>query len=80
MDAILHTTILNVKNYNDARKLLGKTLLFTATCKLFPDNGIKGKLIGIDYSSTNELLYIINKNGKRYTVGANTAGLSVREL
>jgi hypothetical protein len=71
---------MNVRSYKDARQLLGKTVLFTAVCDLFPCDGIKGKLIGLDISTTNELVYIINKNGKRYTIGANTAGLSVQTL
>lgn len=68
---------MNLKNFKDAQTLLGKHVYFTATCELFPKSGIKGKVVGLEYSKSNELLYIVSVNGKKYNVGANTHGLSV---
>ncbi len=63
-----------------ARECLGKTVRFTARCGLFPKAGITGKLIALDFSRSNELLYILSVNGRRYTVGANTDGLKMEAL
>lgn len=68
---------MNLKNFKEAQSLLGKKVLFKATCEFFPKNGINGKVVGLDYSKTNELQYIVSINGKRYSVGANTRGLYV---
>ena len=70
----------NIKDFKNAQTLLGKTVHFTATCEIFPQNGIKGKVVGLEYSKSNELLYILSTNGKRFTVGANTKGLSVETI
>lgn len=61
--------------YTEAQQYLGKQVHFIATCEVFPRDGIKGKLIGLEYSKSNELLYIVLVNGKKRTVGSNTAGL-----
>lgn len=68
---------MNLKNFKDAQSLLGMHVHFKAMCELFPKNGIKGKVVGLEYSKSNELLYIVSVNGKRYIVGANTRGLIV---
>lgn len=68
---------MDVKNYIYAQTFLGKHVHFTATCEFFPKNGISGKVISLEYSKTNELLYIVSINGKRYTIGANTKGLII---
>ena len=66
---------MNLKNFNDAQQLLGKKVHFEASCELFPKNGIKGKVVGLEFTKSNELTYIVSVNGKRYTVGSNTTGL-----
>lgn len=69
---------MNLKNFKDAQTLLGKHVHFTApTCVAFPSLGIKGKVVSLEYSSTNELLYIVSYKGRKLTVGANTSGLQV---
>lgn len=69
---------MNLKNFKDAQQLLGKKVHFLATCEVFPNNGIKGKVVSLEFSKTNELLYIVLINGKRYTVGSNTRGLHIK--
>lgn len=71
---------MNLKNFKDAQSLLGKYVYFTAMCELFPKSGIKGKVVGLEYSKSNELLYIVSINGKQYSVGSNTRGLTVEML
>lgn len=68
---------MNYKNYTDVQQLLGKQVYISATCEFFPRTGIKGKLIGMEYSKSNELLYIVLVNGKKRIVGSNTAGLRI---
>lgn len=70
---------MNIKNYKYAQTLLGKTVHFVADCDFFPKNGIHGKVIALEYSKSNELLYIVSINGKRHTIGANTKGLSIHK-
>ena len=68
---------MDYKSYTDIQRLLGKQVYITATCEIFPSTGIKGKLIGMEYSKSNELLYIVLVRGKKRIVGSNTAGIRI---
>ena len=71
---------MNLKNFKDAQSLLGKYVYFTAICELFPKSGIKGKVVGLEYSKSNELIYIVSINSKKFSVGSNTNKLNVSLL
>lgn len=71
---------MNLKNFKDAQSLLGKNVHFTATCEFFPKNGIRGKVVGLEYSKSNELIYILSVNGKKFSVGSNTSKLNASLL
>ena len=68
---------MNLKNFKDAQSLLGKKVHFTAMCEFFPKDGIKGKVVGLEYSKSNELIYIVSINGNKFSVGSNTNKLNV---
>ena len=71
---------MNLKNFKDAQSLLGKKVYFTAMCEFFPKYDIKVKVVGLEYSKSNELIYIVSINGKKFSVGSNTNKLNVSLL
>ena len=68
---------MNLKDSKIAQSLVGEKVKFEATCELFPPQGIAGKIVRIERSKTNEILYIVKtpKRGLELSVGANTHGL-----
>ena len=69
-------------DFKYASTLIGKQVHFRATCELFPRQGIRGKVMRLEYANNGELLYIIKtpKRGLEMSVGSRTAGLSLEML
>jgi len=63
-------------NYNTAISLLNKTVHFTATCELFPHNGICGRVIDVTYAKNGEVILTVMVSHRRVTIGGNTRGLA----
>lgn len=68
---------MNLSDFAYAQTLLGKKVHFDADCKMFPQNGITGRVITLKWHGP-ELLYILSLHGKHYTIGSSTSGLKCR--
>lgn len=59
---------------------IGETFQFTATCEIFPNFNVIGKVNKVSLNTNGELMiYITNNQGKTIPIGQNMHGLIMKK-